>query len=371
MKKILVFGMTDIPGGVESVIMNYYRNIDKNKIQFDFLCNNETVAYSDEIETLGGTIYQITARSKNYKLYQKELKEFFEKNAQKYDTIWVNICSLANIDYLKMAKKYGIKRRIIHCHNSQNMDSKLRGLLHKYNKIFIRKYATEFWSCSDFSSPWFFSKSVMKSNSYKIIKNAIDLDKFQFNETIRNEYRKKLNIDKNTLVIGNVGRFHFQKNHKFIIEIFEKILEERKDSILLLIGTGEDEETIKQLVKEKDIEANVKFLGKRNDVHNLMQAMDVFLFPSLFEGLGIVLIEAQTSGLITFASSDNIPKEVCIDKEGFHFMSLNESSDAWKNAIMKKYTEKSIRTDNSALMRNCGYDIKKECQEMQQFFENN
>ena len=137
LKKILVFGITDKPGGVESVIMNYYRNMDRSKLQFDFLCNTDVVAYEDEIKNLGGNIYRITARSKNLFKYRKELKEFFKKNHEKYDTVWVNICSLANIDYLKMARKYKIKNRIIHCHNSQNMDSKLRGLLHKfrYSKI--------------------------------------------------------------------------------------------------------------------------------------------------------------------------------------------------------------------------------------------
>ena len=169
MKRILVFGITDFPGGIESVIMNYYRNIDKNKIQFDFLCNTEN--------------------------------NFFKNYYNKYDAIWVNVCSLANIDYLKIAKKYNIKTRIIHCHTSQNMDSKLRGILHKFNKLFLKKYATDFWSCSASSSSWFYSKSIMNSNKFKIIKNAIDLDKFIFNNKIREEYRRDMKIDDDTIVI--------------------------------------------------------------------------------------------------------------------------------------------------------------------------
>ena len=147
MKRVLVFGVTENPGGVESVIMNYYRNIDRNKIQFDFLCNTKEVAYEDEIIKMGGKIYKITGRSVNRRQYMNDMEKFFSENAKKYTTIWVNVCSLANIDYLKFAKKYGIKYRIIHSHNSENMDSKLRGLLHKFNKKIIIKYATDFWAC--------------------------------------------------------------------------------------------------------------------------------------------------------------------------------------------------------------------------------
>ena len=134
-KKVLVFGMTENPGGVESVIMNYYRNIDLKRVHFDFLCNSyEPIAYEDELTSNGAKCFHFVARSKNPIKYHKELKTFFKKHADEYSAIWVNVCSLANIDYLKLAKKYGISKRIIHSHNSENMDSKLRGKLHEYNK---------------------------------------------------------------------------------------------------------------------------------------------------------------------------------------------------------------------------------------------
>ena len=161
MIKILVFGITQNPGGVESVIMNYYQKLNKNKIQFDFLCNTLEVAYEKEILKLGGKIYRITARSENAKKYKKELEDFYKKHAHEYNAIWVNVCSLANIDYLKMAKKYNIKYRIIHSHNSENMDSKLRGILHKINKKLIKKYATDYWACSEEAGKWFFNKKIM------------------------------------------------------------------------------------------------------------------------------------------------------------------------------------------------------------------
>ena len=356
-------------GGVESVIMNYYRNINRNNIQFDFLCNTEQVAYEDEINKLGGRIFRVTARSKNIKKYKKDMKEFFKQNAKNYDTIWVNICSLANIDYLKYAKKYGIKRRIIHCHNSQNMDSFIRGLLHKYNKIFLKNYATDFWTCSNDASRWFYSKKMMQSNKYCVIKNAIDTKKFIFNEKVRNEYRDKLKIN-DKFVIGNVGRFHFQKNHPFIIKIFNEIHKQKPNSVLLLVGVGPDEDKIRKLVKEYNLENSVKFLGSRNDVPELMQAMDIFLFPSLFEGLALVAIEAQTAGLPVFASDKVIASETKIDNTIFNFISLDENESYWAQAILKFDNNKSQRNSNEELIKESGYDIKVEALKLEEKLKN-
>lgn len=356
-------------GGVESVIMNYYRNINRNNIQFDFLCNTEQVAYEDEINKLGGRIFRVTARSKNIKKYKKDMKEFFKQNAKNYDTIWVNICSLANIDYLKYAKKYGIKRRIIHCHNSQNMDSFIRGLLHKFNKIFLRNYATDFWTCSNDASRWFYSKKTMQSDKYCVIKNAIDTKKFIFNEEVRNEYRDKLNIN-DKFVIGNVGRFHFQKNHPFIIKIFSEIHKQKPNSVLLLVGVGQDEDKIRKLVKDYNLEDSVNFLGSRNDVPELMQAMDIFLFPSLFEGLALVAIEAQTAGLPVFASDKVIASETKIDNTIFNFIPLDENESYWAQAILKFDNNKSQRNSNEELIKESGYDIKVEALKLEEKLKN-
>ena len=149
MYKVLVFGITENPGGVESFLVNYYRKIDRTKIQFDFLCNTHNeVAYENELKSLGGQVVHIAMRSKEPMKYRKELKEFMEKHASDYQAVWVNVCSLANIDYLKIAKKYGIKKRIIHSHNSQNMDNRIRMFLHMIHRQRISDYATYFWVCS-------------------------------------------------------------------------------------------------------------------------------------------------------------------------------------------------------------------------------
>lgn len=364
MKRILVFGITDNPGGVESVIMNYYRHVDRKKIQFDFLCNTKEVAYEKEIMSLGGNIYRITARSKNRKQYKKDMECFFKKNSHKYNTIWVNVCSLANIDYLKYAKKHGIKYRIIHSHNSQNMDSKLRNLLHKFNRLFIKNYATDFWSCSELAGKWFYNKKIINSNKYLIINNAIETNKYKYSEKARKEYRKILGID-DKLVIGNVGRLHFQKNQDFLIDIFFEIQKKKENSVLLIIGEGTDREKLLNKVNKLGITDKVKFLGLRNDVEKLIQAMDFFVFPSVFEGLPVILIEAQTSNLNIIAS-DTITQEVKINPN-FEFFSLKESPKKWANEIINK-SFKFNRNDDISLIIKKGYDIEFETNKIETYF---
>ncbi len=367
--RILVFGMTENPGGVESVIMNYYRNIDRTKIQFDFLCNTKNVAYEEEIKQLGGNIYHITARSKNKKAYKNDMKDFFEKNSKNYNTIWVNVCSLANIDYLKYAKKYGIKYRIIHSHNSKNMDSKLREILHKINRLYIKKYATDFWACGIEAGQWFYNKKILNSNKYLNINNAIEYEKFKFDDEVRKIYRKKFNIE-NKLAFGNVGRLHFQKNQSFLIDIFYEIQKSKPDSILLLVGQGEDYEKLKEKVKKLNILNKVKFLGVRNDVNKIMQAMDVFIFPSVFEGLGLVLVEAQASNLLVYASKDVIPKNVKINEDRFEFISLSEKPIKWSNKIIEDLEKINERDRNNyEKFKESGYDIITETEKIQNFFE--
>lgn len=368
MKKVLVFGITENPGGVESVIMNYYRNIDRNQIQFDFLCNTDIVAYEDEIKKLGGTIYRVTARSKNRKKFKKDMKEFFSKYSKEYSAIWVNVCSLANIDYLKYAKKYGIKKRIIHSHNSQNMDSFIRGMLHKWNKMFITKYATDFWSCSSDASKWFYNDNIIKGDKYLLVNNAIDYDAYKFDENVRNKYRKELGINDKTLVIGNIGRMHFQKNHSFIIKVFNEIHKKVSDCELILIGDGPDREKIENMVKKYNLENCVRFLGARSDVNNLMQVMDIFLFPSLFEGLPLALVEAQAANLTIYAS-DAISQKIVIDKSLINFISLNENETYWANQILKNDTIDRKSKQIERLIQEKGYDIRLETKKIKEKFE--
>ena len=367
MIKILVFGITQNPGGVESVIMNYYQKLNKEKIQFDFLCNTQQVAHENENLQLGGKIYRITARSANRKKYKEELEKFYKEHAREYNAIWVNVCSLANIDYLKMAKKYNIKYRIIHSHNSENMDSTLRGILHKINKLFIRKYATDFWACSEKAGKWFFNKKIMSSDKYLVVNNAIDVEKYKFDENIRKKYRTDLKIE-NDFVIGNVGRLHFQKNQEFLIDIFNEINKKIDNAKLLLVGQGEDAEKLKNKVEELGLESKVQFLGVRKDIMELLQAMDIFVFPSKFEGLPLALLEAQASGIQVYASKDVIPSAVKMSND-FHFIPLNNSSEEWAKIILENRKNRNSNEEAYANIKKLGYDITEETIKLEKYFE--
>ncbi len=350
--------MTENPGGVESFLINYYRNIDREKIQFDFLCNShKKVAYEDELILLGGRTFHITARSKNYKEYREQLEEVFRQHASEWSAIWENVSSLANIDYLKIAKRYGIKKRIIHCHNSQNMDSRLRGILHIWNKHIIQAYATDFWACSKDAAHWFYSNGLM--GKVVLIHNAIDVERMRFDNTKREEIRTEHGWN-DKYIIGNVGRLHFQKNQSFAIDVFNSFHKMNPKSILVLVGQGEDEQDLKTKVSQLDLTDNVYFAGVQTDIQGWLSCFDFFLFPSKFEGLGIAALEAEANGLPVLASKDVIPEEVKINNN-FEFFNLSVEHDKWAEEIvkLKDLGREKYETVKQSFLRN-GYDIQTE-----------
>lgn len=367
--RILVFGMNDNPGGIESFLMNYIRRLQGDDMQFDFLCNTQVVAYEEELRAMGCNVTKITARSVNPKKYKEELEAFFKENASRYQIIWVNICSLANIDYLKMAKKYNIPRRIIHSHNSQNMDSKLRGMLHKMNRKKIDQYATDFWSCSQEAGEWFYSEAIRSGKNYHVIRNAIDVKKFTFSEENRERLRKELEID-DKIVLGNVGRLHFQKNQKFLIQLFAEFKKIRENACLLLVGQGPDEEMLREEARQLQVEDDVKFLGVRSDVPELLSAMDVFVFPSVFEGLSLVSLEVQASGIHMFATDTIIPKIAQISDK-LSLVSLEESPQHWAQLIDEQCSRQTDteRDNYIEVFRERGFLIDEEVKKLKQMLE--
>jgi len=300
-KKIKVLHVTGTMncGGQETFIMNIFRNIDREKIQFDFVVHSKIKAhYDDEIKSLGGKIYRITPISKNPIKHMIELYKILKNND--YDVVHRHTASsIVFIDTL-IAKLVGIKKIIAHSHNNKLQKQIFLSILFR---PLLNISTTHKFACSNSAGTWLFGKN----KDIGVIPNGIDLIKYKFNENIRDKYRKELNIE-NKIVLGHVGRFNKQKNHNFLIDIFNEVYQQNKNYVLLLIGTGELEQQIQKKVKELNIENSVKFLGIRNDVNNLMQAMDIFLFPSIYEGLGIVLLEAQASALQCIVS-ENIQEE--------------------------------------------------------------
>lgn len=359
MYKVLVFGITENPGGVESFLLNYYRKIDKSGFQFDFLCNtHRKVAYEDELKSLGGRVIHIAMRSRNPVRYTIELNEFMKHHAYEYDAVWVNVCSLANIDYLKKAKKYGIDKRIIHSHNSQNMDNRIRKLLHMINRQRISRYATDYWACSEDAAKWFYKDNLLPETI--IIKNAIELDKFRFNEVKRNSIRTQYNIG-DKLVIGNVGRLHFQKNQMFAIDVMESLLRRIPDSVLMLVGQGEDEKKLRQHAKDLNIEDKIIFTGVQSDIGAYLSAFDIFLFPSVFEGLSIAGLEAQANGLPVIASYGVIPEDLKLTPN-FYFKKIEDGAESWAE-MLKNVSQNCKRADSVEIERRfteTGFNIDKE-----------
>ena len=332
-----------VGGGVEAVVMNYYRNIDHEKIQFDFICDSDStnIPY-DEIEKLGGKVILIPPYQKVFK-YQKELRRVLKEGNYKIVHSHINTLSVFP---LYAAKKVGIPVRIAHSHSTTNKREWKKNMLKQVLRPFSKIYATDYMCCSELAGRWLFGdKEYDKGNVY-LLNNAIDLEKYKYDEKIRKEKRKELNINDDTIVIGHIGRFVEQKNHKFLIDIFNEINKKEKNSILLLAGQGPLMEEIKKKVKELNLENNVMFLGQRNDANELYQAFDVFLLPSLYEGLPVVGVEAQASGVLCLFSNDMTKETKVLDST--IFIGLEKSSNEWANTLLnllKNYNRKDTRKE--------------------------
>lgn len=330
-KKILIFGMNDNPGGVERFLLNYYTHINHEKIEFDFLCNYPKVAYEEKLLERGAKVFHITARSKNVFKYYMEINRFFKTKGKDYDAIWVNVSSLANIDYLKLAKKYGIKRRIVHSHSSKNMDSEVRGKLHSYNKKRIFRFATDFWACSSDAAKWFFEGQALEQSV--IIPNAIKVDDYKYDENKAKKILEAYGLE-SSYVIGNVGRFSAPKNHPFLINVFSKLIKKLPEARLVLVGQGPDEEMLKNQVEKLGLTGQVIFAGVQSDIQAWLSSFDLFFFPSKFEGLSLAALEAQANGVPTLSSKGVITEELKI-VENFEFFELSKSEEQWAEKIIE------------------------------------
>lgn len=368
MKRILVYGISGGFGGVEAVIYNVIRNADKKRVQFDILTYYSTVQYHEEYFEMGVNIYKITSKHENPLKNKKEMQDFFKEHAKEYDVVWCNLAELINIDILKIAKKYGIEKRIIHSHSVASTRGSLLTMLHKLNKKIIDRIATDFWACSELAGKWFFDDKIMHSEKFNVIKNAIDTEKYIFDEKIRRQIREELNVQDN-FVVGHVGRFSIgEKNTLFLLEVFKEIVKKRPEAKLMLVGDGNDRKQVEEKIDELSIREQTLLLGYRANVNELMDAMDVFLLPSKMEGLGLVLIEAQACGLRCFTSNKVVPQEVKIT-DLVEFIDLTESPESWAVKIANTKRE-GLRYSRKEDVQNAGYDIKLETKRIVELLEN-
>lgn len=335
-------------GGVETLVMNYYRNIDREKIQFDFFVENPSkIIRSDLIEAMGGRIIYIPKIEKlifNQRKLVKLLKE------GDYDIVHAQKTTL-NYFYLKAAKKAGVRIRISHAHSTSNKKEWKKNFLKNLLRPFSKKYATHYFACSEMAGRWMFGNKLYDAGKVIKISDAIELDRFYFNEIIRESMRKQLEID-DKFVIGNVGRFIPQKNQYFLLNVFYRFQLEHKNSILLLVGDGPLYEKLAEKSKNLGISHKVIFAGTHKHPERYYQAMDCFVFPSLYEGLGMALIEAQINGLPCLCSK-NVPLEAKV-AENVEFLNLNDSIDKWCKCIKDDFH----RENNQLLFDGSKWDIK-------------
>ena len=312
-------------GGVEAVIMNYYRHIDRTKIQFDFICDEDStnIPY-EEIEKLGGKVILCPPYQKLHK-YMKFLENLFVR--KKYRIIHSNINTLS-VFPLKAAKKAGVPVRIAHSHNTSNPREIKRNLVKNVLRKFSKKYATDYFACSEAAGRYQFGDKAFDEGKVKIIPNAINIEKFKYDPDARKKLRKEIGIKDSDFVIGHVGAFRRQKNHTFLIDVFAEVKKERKNAKLILVGQGPLREEIEEKVKKLGLEKDVFFLGQRNDTNKLYSVFDVFCLPSLYEGFGVVTIEACAAERNVILS-EHVPRNKVLVGAQYKKLKIKE----WTNAL--------------------------------------
>lgn len=342
--------------GITNVVLNYYRNIDKSNIKIDFVIfNSNREDLKKEIELNGSNVIEVTNRKRNPIKYIKELSEIMDRG---YDVVHVHGNSATMIIEMLLAKKKKVSGRIAHCHNSTCSFK----IINKILKPMFNKSYTDSIACSKLAGDWLYGE-----NNYIVFNNAIDLEYYRFNPEIRNKYRKEYNWE-DKFIVGHIGHFTEQKNHTFLLDIFNEIYKNNKNAVLVLISDGKLRSQIEDKIKLLDLEDRVILLGKRTDISELMQAMDVFVFPSKWEGLGMVLIEAQATGLRCIASTE-VPREAKVTNL-LNYISLNDSPKIWCNNILSTEEETDRRSENIVnSIRNNKYDIKYEASKLKKLYE--
>ena len=351
-------------GGAETMIMNLYRHIDRSKVQFDFVENSsEPAVFDEEILSLGGRIFRCPHyNGKNHFTYVKWWNDFFKAHPKEYPIVHGHLGSTASI-YLSVAKKYGAYA-IAHSHSS-GTDHSLHANLYQIMSYNTRNVADYFFACSEAAGKERFGSKVVSGDHYAVLNNAIDVNRFSYNPSVRNAVRDELGIGQIQLVVGHIGRYTKEKNHEFILKIFSELKKMDSNARLLMVGDGTLRTHIMQMAEQASLSSDVIFTGVRSDVERLVQAMDVFVLPSLYEGLPVTMVEAQTAGLPCIIS-DKVPPE-CILTEGLvDIMTLSASPEAWAEKILAK---RAIpRTDRRAEIAAHGFDITTEAVKLQDFY---
>lgn len=339
-------------GGIQSFIMNVYRNIDREKIQFDFLLNTDKKGvFEDEIEKLGGRVFRVSSRNESFLKNKRELEEFFYKHRE-YRCVHCHFSNLSYLMPLKIAARAGIPTRIIHSHSTHLPSNPLHKVLHEYNRRKLDSIATDFYACSDLAGKWLFG-GTKGYEKQVIVNNGIQTEKYVYDEEVRKNIRVQLGVE-NKIVIANVGRLSEPKNHIFLLNVFAELKKNDLNTVLVLVGDGPEKERIENRIEELGIGNSVMMLGLRQDVPQLLQSFDCFLMPSKWEGFPVALIEAEAAGLPAYVS-DKVTMQAKVN-ENVKYLSLDDGFEKWANQILDESQSWNRIKDVSTVVK-AGYDI--------------
>ena len=344
-------------GGLETMLMNYYRHMDRSRVQFDFLTHRDYDGdYGEEIKELGGILYHMPVLNPFSPSYRKNLRDFFD-NHPEYKVIHVHQDCLSGV-ILHVAKQQGVPVRLAHSHNA-NQQKDLKYPIKLLFRNSIPKYATKLMACGEDAGKWMF-----RGAPFEILSNAIPAADYSFDVEQKRIQREKWKIQSNELLVGHVGNFTLQKNHLFLLDIFNEI-QKRTPAKLLLVGKKLQRNDIEEKIQELGLQGKVILAGIRSDVPDLLQAMDVFVFPSLFEGFGIVALEAQAAGLPCLIS-DKVPIE-CKMTEAVQQIPLTDSPEIWAEKAIE--ASRMPRKNTYEEIKAAGYDIVENAKRLQKMYE--
>lgn len=350
-------------GGVEAVIMNYYRHINRSKVQFDFVVDGyEKTALDDEIKSLGGKVYHVEPYKKNIFRYMSQIYHIVRDNH--YDIVHSNMNTLS-VFSLFPAWLAGAHQRILHNHSTAVRSEGVRSVMKMVLRPFAPLFANRYAACSCLAGNWMYGKKMMASGKVTVINNAIDLDEYAFSQELRGKYRQELNIPADAFVVGHVGRFMYQKNHAFLIDVFREVARQNPKAILMLVGDGELRPEIEQKVASYNLTDKVRFLGLRKDVKKLYNCMDVFVLPSWYEGLPVVSVEAQANGLPSIFS-DQVTRESALTNSA-SFLRLTGGAVNWATRILHVYDGRNANALTE--LREAGFDIKERTTFLEKWYD--
>ena len=368
MKRILVCGLVPDIGGLEKIVVDFYNHIDTSEFELEFLLQGpKDVDFSDHFKSICRNpivFHRIPKLRPHIKQALKEWDDFFKKNSHRYDILWSNQNGLTHLEFLKLAKKYGIEKRIVHAHCAQA--EHFHRIIHPINRLFVGKYATDFWACgTEALNHFYHGKEREKA---LVIHNAIEVEKFIYNQEKQVQLRKEYHIPEDCLVVGQVSRLYEKhKNQSFCVKVFSEIVKKEPNSRLVFIGRG-DTAFLQNIAKQYGVADKVIFTGLKTNVGEMLNLLDVFIFSSNFEGLGIVLIEAQANGL-PVVSASHLPDAKILENFDNH-LSLTDSLEEWADKILSVRHSRELDTEKvKKKIDEAGYEIESATKQLEKLFD--